>query len=196
MAMKNFSNGSSKHSGGFKKNPTHAAPPSVPSLDDTEAPKEEETGTVAPAPVTEPVKEEGEKSNVSEEPPTFSSPAKSKIESLAGAYGSSVRARRMSFDRPTTTAPAPLRKEPAPIAPIKEDISADIATAETETAEIEDDTAAISTPSKESAPAVTASSSIGPGSAQKELEELRSMLKGRGGMANKKRFEMFEKKAE
>ena len=193
MAMKNFSNGSSKHSGGFKKNSTHAVPPFVPSLDDTKPPKEEETDTVAPAPVAEPVKEEGDKSNVSEEPPTFSSPAKSKIESLAETYGSSVRARRMSFDRPTTTAPVPLRKEPAPVAPIKEDISTDV---ETETNEIEDDTAEISTPSKESAPAVTASSSIGPGSAQKELEELRSMLKGRGGMANKKRFEMFEKKAE
>ena len=199
MAMKNFSNGSSKHSGGFKKNSAHVAPPSVPSLDDTKAPKEEETDTVAPAAVTEavtePVKEESEKSNVSEEPPTFSSPAKSKIESLAETYGSSVRARRMSFDRPTTTAPVPFRKELAPIAPVKEAISADVATVETETAEIEDDTAEISTPSKESAPAA-ASSSIGPGSAQKELEALRSMLKGRGGMANKKRFEMFEKKAE
>lgn len=196
MAMKNFSNGSSKHSGGFKKNSVHVAPPSIPSLDDTTAPKEEETDTVAPAAVTEAVEEAGEKSNVSEELPIFSSPAKSKIESLAEAYGSSVHARRMSFDRPTTMAPVPFRKEPAPVAPVKEDISADVAIEETETAEIEDDTAEISTPSKESAPTVAASSSIGPGSAQKELEALRSMLKGRGGMANKKRFEMFEKKAE
>lgn len=196
MAMKNFSNGSSKHSGGFKKNSAHVALPSVPSLDDTKAPKEEETDTVAPAAVTEAVEEAGEKSNVSEELPIFSSPAKSKIESSAEAYGSSVHARRMSFDRPTTTAPVPFRKEPALVAPVKEDISADVAIEETETAEIEDDTAEISTPFKESAPTVVASSSIGPGSAQKELEALRSMLKGRGGMANKKRFEMFEKKAE
>ena len=102
-----------------------------------------------------------------------------------------------------------LKKEPEPV-PVKEDISADVAPvvedavvtdsragADNDIAtDIAGDASKVSTPSKVPVPATAASSNVGPGSAQKELEALRSMLKGRGGMANKKRFEMFEKKAE
>ena len=177
------------------------APPFVPSLDDaktsTEESNEEKTNAVSSE-----AKEEGEKVEVSEEQLTNSAPVKSKVASLADSYGSSVRAKRMSFER---LAPVSSQKEPVPI-PVEEDTSAALveeavamdseAVPAAETIEVADDVAEVSTPAKESASAAVASSSVGPGSAQKELEALRSMLKGRGGMANRKRFEMFEKKAE
>ena len=206
MAMKNFSNGSSNKPTGFKKSAPRTAPPSVPALDDTktstEKSDEEKTTTVSSA-----AKEEAAKVEVSEEQAANSSLAKSKIASLAESYGSSIRAKRMSFERPPPTAPTSLKKEPEPV-PVKEDISADVAPV-VEDAVVTDsragadndivtdvDASEVSTPSKVPVPATAASSNVGPGSAQKELEALRSMLKGRGGMANKKRFEMFEKKAE
>ena len=205
MAMKNFSNGSASKPAGFKKNVASTAPPSVPALDDAKTSTEETSEENIDAVSTE-AKEEGEKVEVSEEPLIKSSPVKSKIASLAESYGASVRAKRMSFERPPPTAPVSLRKESAPV-PVKEDTSATTVDEEAvvmgseavpaaETIQVADDVAEVSTPSKESPPAVAASSTAGPGSAQKELEALRSMLKGRGGMANKKRFEMFEKKAE
>ena len=205
MAMKNFSNGSASKPTGFKKGVTSTAPPSVPALDDAKTSTEETSEENIDAVSTE-AKEEGEKLEVSEEPLVKSSPVKSKIASLAESYGPSVRAKRMSFERPPPTAPVSLRKESAPV-PVKEDTSATTVEEEAvvmgseavpaaEGIQVADDVAEVSTPSKESPPAVAASSTAGPGSAQKELEALRSMLKGRGGMANKKRFEMFEKKAE
>ena len=205
MAMKNFSNGSASKPTSFKKSVTSTAPPSVPALDDAKTSTEETSEENIDAASTE-AKEEGEKVEVSEEPLIKSSPVKSKIASLAESYGPSVRAKRMSFERPPPTAPVSLRKESAPV-PVKEDTSATTVEEEAvvmgseavpaaETIQVADDVAEVSTPSKESPPAVAASSTAGPGSAQKELEALRSMLKGRGGMANKKRFEMFEKKAE
>lgn len=168
-AMKNFSNGSAK--------------------------KEEEAVS------SEEAKEEGEKSEEPEGQPTVCSTPKSKIAGLTECYGSSVRSKRMSFESPQTTAPTSWIKEPAPV-PVKEDTLPDIApfdeetaatdneaASEIETAEVTDDVAEVSTPSKASAPVVAASSNVGPASAQKELEALRSMLKGRGVMANKKMFE-------
>ena len=206
MAMKNFSNGSSNKPTGFKKSAPRTAPPSVPALDDTktltEKSDEEKTTTVSSA-----AKEEAAKVEVSEEQAANSSLAKSKIASLAESYGSSIRAKRMSFERPPPTAPTSLKKESESV-PVKENISADVAPV-VEDAVVTDsragadndivtdvDASEVSTPSKVPVPATAASSNVGPGSAQKELEALRSMLKGRGGMANKKRFEMFEKKAE
>ena len=205
MAMKNFSNGSVSKPAGFKKNVASTAPPSVPALDDAKTSTEEASEENIDAVSTE-AKEEVEKVEVSEKISTSTPPAKSKIASLAESYGPSIRAKRMSFERPPPMAPVSLRKEPSPV-PVKEDTSATTVEEEAvvmvseavpvaETIQVADDVAEVSTPSKESPPAVAASSTAGPGSAQKELEALRSMLKGRGGMANKKRFETFEKKAE
>ena len=207
MAMKNFSNGSARKPTGFKKSVPSTAPPSVPALDDAKT-STEENNEENIADVSSEANEESEKVKVPEKISTNTPLGKSKIASLAESYGSSVRAKRMSFERPPSTAPVSSRKESTPV-PVKDDSSTNVAPVVEEDAatdsaavtvaestEAANDVVKVSPPAKDSAPAIAASSPAGPGSAQKELEALRSMLKGRGGMANKKRFEMFEKNAE
>mmetsp|Transcript_20897 Transcript_20897/g.42657 ORF Transcript_20897/g.42657 Transcript_20897/m.42657 type:complete len:730 (+) Transcript_20897:168-2357(+) len=154
----------------------------------------------------------------SEEEPALSEasvPVMSKVASLAASYGTSVRGKRMSFERTSSRSEeTPVQKSSVRVSaakiPVPIENVTDAEATKTKGVEVpalasagkEEENAKqissvavepITTPQKDvtfTEPLEpTATTAIGPGSAQKELEELRSMLRGRGGMANKKLFE-------